>query len=54
MTYMYHGWDPMMFRDRQNFGAVISAAGLIKPTGLAGGKGHITSGLSVRTECGIP
>ncbi len=41
MTFMYHGWDPMMFRGRQNFGAVTSAAGLIKPTGLAGGQGHI-------------
>jgi DMSO reductase family type II enzyme molybdopterin subunit len=41
MTYMYHGWDPMMFRGRQNFGAVTSAAGLIKPTELAGGQGHI-------------
>ncbi len=41
MTFMYHGWDPMMFRDRQNFGAVISTAGLIKPTSVAGGQGHI-------------
>ena len=41
MTYMYHGWDPMMFRERQNFGAVTSAAGLIKPTELAGGEGHV-------------
>jgi hypothetical protein len=31
----------MMFRDRQNFGAVISTAGLIKPTSVAGGQGHI-------------
>ncbi|MEE8212013.1 MAG: molybdopterin-dependent oxidoreductase [Acidiferrobacterales bacterium] len=42
MTYMYHGWDPMMFRGRQNFGAVISTGGLIKPTSLVGGYGHIT------------
>ena len=42
MTYMYHGWDPMMFRERQNFGAVISTGGLIKPTSLVGGYGHIT------------
>ena len=42
MTYMYHGWDPMMFRGRQNFGAVISTGGLIKPTSLIGGYGHIT------------
>jgi DMSO reductase family type II enzyme molybdopterin subunit len=41
MTYMYHGWDPMMFRGRQNFGAVISTAGLIKPTSVAGGQGHV-------------
>ncbi len=41
MTYMYHGWDPMMFRGRQNFGAVTSGAGLIKPTTIAGGQGHI-------------
>jgi nitrate reductase alpha subunit len=42
MTYMYHGWDPMMFHGRQNFGAVISTGGLIKPTSLIGGYGHIT------------
>jgi len=42
MTFMYHGWDPMMFRDRQNFGAVVSTAGLIKPTSLVGGYGHVT------------
>jgi DMSO reductase family type II enzyme molybdopterin subunit len=42
MTFMYHGWDPMMFRGRQNFGAVISSGGLIKPTSLVGGYGHIT------------
>ncbi|MDJ0927841.1 MAG: molybdopterin-dependent oxidoreductase [Gammaproteobacteria bacterium] len=41
MTYMYHGWDPMMFRGRQNFGAVTSGAGLIKPTAIAGGQGHV-------------
>ncbi len=41
MTYMYHGWDPMMFRGRQNFGAIISTAGLIKPTTVAGGQGHV-------------
>jgi DMSO reductase family type II enzyme molybdopterin subunit len=42
MTYMYHGWDPMMFEGRQNFGAVVSSAGLIKPTSLASGYGHIS------------
>ena len=41
MTFMYHGWDPMMFEDRQNFGAVVSSAGLIKPTALVSGYGHI-------------
>jgi DMSO reductase family type II enzyme molybdopterin subunit len=41
MTFMYHGWDPMMFRGRQNFGAVVSTAALIKPTTVAGGQGHI-------------
>jgi anaerobic selenocysteine-containing dehydrogenase len=40
--FMYHGWDPMMFRDRQNFGGVIPTAGLLKPTSLVGGYGHIT------------
>ncbi len=42
MTYMYHGWDPMMFRGRQNFGAVVSSGGLIKPTSIVGGYGHVT------------
>jgi len=42
MTFMYHGWDPMMFEDRQNFGAVVASAGLIKPTSLISGYGHIT------------
>jgi anaerobic selenocysteine-containing dehydrogenase len=42
MTFMYHGWDPMMFEDRQNFGAVVSSAGLIKATSLVSGYGHIT------------
>ena len=42
MLYMYHGWDPMMFRGRQNFGSVISTAALIKPTSLVGGYGHVT------------
>jgi len=42
MTFMYHGWDPMMFRDQQNFGAVVSSAGLIKRTSLVSGYGHVT------------
>ncbi len=41
MTFMYHGWDPMMFRGRKNFGAVIPTSGLIKPTSVAFGYGHI-------------
>jgi len=39
--YMYHGWDPMMFRGRENFSAVISTGGLLKPTSLVGDYGHI-------------
>jgi len=42
MMFMYHGWDPMLFRGRQNFGAIIPTAGLIKPTSLVGGYGHVT------------
>jgi DMSO reductase family type II enzyme molybdopterin subunit len=42
MTFMYHGWDPMMFENRENFGAVVSSAGLIKKTSLVSGYGHIT------------
>lgn len=42
MLFMYHGWDPMMFRGRQNFGAVVATAGLIKPTSVVGDYGHIT------------
>ncbi len=41
MLFMYHGWDPMMFRNRQNFGAVVQTGGLIKPTSVAGGYGHL-------------
>lgn len=40
-VYMYHGWDPMMFRGRRNFSAVIPTAGLIKPTSMAGDYGHL-------------
>jgi len=39
--FMYHGWDPMQFRGRQNFSGVIPTAGLLKPTSLVGGYGHI-------------
>lgn len=41
MLFMYHGWDPMMFRGGENFSAVISTAGLIKPTTMAGDWGHL-------------
>ena len=40
--FMYHGWDPMLFRGRNNFSAAIPTAGLLKPTSLVGGYGHIT------------
>lgn len=30
-----------MFRHRLNFGAMISTAGLIKPTSMAGDDGHL-------------
>ncbi len=39
--FMYHGWDPMMFRGRQNFSAAIPTAGLLKPTSLVGDYGHL-------------
>jgi hypothetical protein len=42
MTFMYHGWDPTMFEGQQNFGAVVSSAGLIKATSMVSGYGHIT------------
>lgn len=41
MVYMYHGWDPMMFPTRHNFSSVICTAGLMKPTSLVGGYGHL-------------
>ena len=39
--FMYHGWDPMMFRERQNFNSVISTAGLLKPVQMVSGYGHL-------------
>jgi nitrate reductase alpha subunit len=39
--FMYHGWDPMMFKGRQNFSGAIPTAGLLKPTSLVGDYGHI-------------
>ena len=41
MLFMYHGWDPMLFENRQNFGAIIPTAGLIKPTSMVGDYGHL-------------
>lgn len=41
MLFMYHGWDPLMFEDGENFSAVICTAGLIKPTTMAGDYGHL-------------
>ena len=43
MVYMYHGWDPMLFRGgRNSFSAVVASSALIKPTALVSGYGHIT------------
>ncbi len=39
--FMYHGWDPMMFRNKRNFSSVISTNGLIKPVQMVGGYGHL-------------
>jgi DMSO reductase family type II enzyme molybdopterin subunit len=39
--FMYHGWDPMMFRGRENFSSVIPTGGLLKPVQMVGGYGHI-------------
>ncbi len=39
--FMYHGWDPVMFKGRENFSSVIPTAGLIKPTNMVGGYGQI-------------
>jgi DMSO reductase family type II enzyme molybdopterin subunit len=41
MLFMYHGWDPMQFRTRMNFGGVVATGGVIKPVSMAGGYGHI-------------
>lgn len=40
--FMYHGWDPVMFRGRDNFSSVISTRGLLKPVQMVGGYGHIS------------
>ncbi|MGI9343561.1 MAG: molybdopterin-dependent oxidoreductase, partial [Gammaproteobacteria bacterium] len=39
--FMYHGWDPMLFKGRENFSSVIPTSGLLKPTNVAGGYGQI-------------
>jgi anaerobic selenocysteine-containing dehydrogenase len=39
--FMYHGWDPMMFRGRKNFSAVIPTNGLLKPVQMVGDYGHM-------------
>jgi len=39
--FMYHGWDPMMFRGRKNFSSVIPTNGLIKPVQMVGNYGHM-------------
>ncbi|MBL8225022.1 MAG: molybdopterin-dependent oxidoreductase [Chromatiales bacterium] len=41
MIFSYHGWDPMQHRTRNNFSAVVTSAGLIKPTTMAGDYGHL-------------
>ncbi|HRX90203.1 MAG TPA: molybdopterin-dependent oxidoreductase, partial [Steroidobacteraceae bacterium] len=39
--FMFHGWDPMLFEGRQNFGAAIPTAALLKPTSLVSQYGHL-------------
>ena len=39
--FMYHGWDPMMFRGKKNFSSVINTNGLIKPVQMVGDYGHL-------------
>ena len=41
MLFMYHGWDPKMFKGGKNFSEVIPTGGLIKPTSMAGDYGHL-------------
>jgi nitrate reductase alpha subunit len=41
MIFMFHGWDPLAFENRQNFSAVIATGGLIKPTSMVGDYGHL-------------
>ena len=39
--FMYHGWDPMLLKGRENFSSVIPTSGLLKPTALVSGYGHL-------------
>jgi len=39
--FMYHGWDPVMFKGRENFSSVMPTAGLLKPTSLVSDYGQI-------------
>ncbi len=39
--FMYHGWDPVLFKGRENFSSVIPTAGLLKPTSLVSDYGQI-------------
>jgi DMSO reductase family type II enzyme molybdopterin subunit len=39
--FMFHGWDPMMFKDRKNFSSVIPTNGLLKPVQMVGNYGHM-------------
>jgi DMSO reductase family type II enzyme molybdopterin subunit len=48
--FMYHGWDPMMFRGRENFSSVIPTGGLLKPVQLVSDYGHI----SYKTPDNVP
>lgn len=40
-VFMYHGWDPLLFEEGRNFNAPVGCAGMLKPTGLVGGYGHL-------------
>ncbi len=42
-THMYHGWDPLLFRDKASYQNAIPT--LIKPTQLVSGYGHVEYGM---------
>ena len=42
-AHMYHGWDPLLFRDRKSFQNPIPT--LIKPTQMVSGYGHVDYGM---------